>query len=108
MTFDAAVVQSLHDVISLDADASGLINDALTDAKHVCNANVGVAPEVVICPDNGVDEEGRRGGGEGRGGGGAPQICLGRPKLEGMLPDPCICLVQPATVWRPKLGTWPR
>jgi hypothetical protein len=53
----------LTGMISLDADASGLINDALTKAKHVCDANVGVAPEVVIPPDNDVDEEGRRGGG---------------------------------------------
>ena len=60
--------------ISLDADASGLINDALTEAKHVCDANVGVAPEVVICPDNGVDEEGRRGGG------GVIATSFGRPR----------------------------
>ncbi len=49
--------------ITLDAGASGLIDDALTEAKHVCDANVGVAPEVVIRPDDDVNEEGRRGGG---------------------------------------------
>ena len=64
MTFDAAVVQSLHDVISLDAYASGLIGDALTKAKHVCDANMGVAPKVIIRPCDDDNEEGRRGGGE--------------------------------------------
>jgi hypothetical protein len=49
--------------IYLDTNASGLIDDALTEAKHVCNANVGVAPEVVIRPDNDADKEGHRGGG---------------------------------------------
>ena len=49
--------------ICLNANASGLINDALTKAKHVCGANVGMAPEVVIRPDNDVDEEGCRGRG---------------------------------------------
>ncbi len=55
----------LTGAISLDANASGLINNALTKAKHVCNANVDVAPEVVIRLDNDVDEEGRRGAGGG-------------------------------------------
>ena len=50
-------------VISINANASGLINNALTEAKHVCDANVGVVPEAVKRPDDDVDEEGRRGGG---------------------------------------------
>ena len=60
--------------ISLDADASGLINDALTEVKHVCNANVGVALEVVIRPNEDIDEEGRRGGG------GVIATIFGRPQ----------------------------
>ena len=56
-------MQSLHIAISLDTNASGLIDNALTKAKHVCDANVGVAPEVVIRPDDDVNEEGHRGGG---------------------------------------------
>jgi pyruvate dehydrogenase kinase 2/3/4 len=43
--------------ISLDADVSGLIDDASTEAKHVCDANLGVAPEVVIRPDDDVHDD---------------------------------------------------
>ena len=49
-------------VISLDTDPSGLIDDVLTKVKHVCDANVGVVPEVVIRLDNDANEVGRRGG----------------------------------------------
>ena len=61
-------------VISLDANASGLIDNTLTKAKHVCDANVGVALEIVISPNNGVDEKGRRGGG------GVIATIFGRPQ----------------------------
>ena len=54
----------LTGAISLNADAVGLIDDALTKAKHVCDANVSVVLEVVIRPDNDIDEEGHGGGGE--------------------------------------------
>ena len=49
--------------ISLDSDASGQIYNGLTEAKHVCDVNVGVALEVVIRPDDDINEEGCRGGG---------------------------------------------
>ena len=47
----------LTGAISLDADVSGLIDDALTEAKHVCDANLGMAPEVVIRPDDDVRDD---------------------------------------------------
>ena len=67
-------MKSLHGAISLDANASGLIDNVLTKTKHACDANVGVVLEVVICSDNDVDEEGRRGGG------GVIATIFGRPQ----------------------------
>ena len=67
-------MQSLNGTISLDASASGLIDNALIEAKHVCDVNVGVAPEVVISPNDDVNEEGRRGGG------GVIATIFGRPQ----------------------------
>jgi len=37
--------------VSLGADIVDVVDDAVTEAKHVCDANLGVAPEVHIQPD---------------------------------------------------------
>ena len=46
--------------ISLGADVAGAINDAAAEARHVCDANLGVAPDVVVVARPGD------GGGAGR------------------------------------------
>ncbi|KAL3777602.1 hypothetical protein ACHAW5_007492 [Stephanodiscus triporus] len=40
--------------VSLGADMAGVIDDASTEARHVCDANLGVAPEVHIQPEESV------------------------------------------------------
>ncbi|KAL7529269.1 hypothetical protein ACHAWF_002911 [Thalassiosira exigua] len=37
--------------VSLGVDVADVIDDAVTESKHVCDANLGVAPEVEIRPD---------------------------------------------------------
>lgn len=40
--------------ITLDANIEGVIDDATTEARHVCDANLGIAPEVVIEIDDSI------------------------------------------------------
>lgn len=40
--------KSIGGAITLDGDIFDLIDDAATEARHVCDANLGVAPEVII------------------------------------------------------------
>lgn len=40
--------------VSMGADIVDVVDDAVTEAKHVCDANLGVAPEVHIQPDESV------------------------------------------------------
>lgn len=36
--------------VTLNADVLDVVDDAVTEAKHVCDANLGIAPEVIIHP----------------------------------------------------------
>jgi len=40
--------------VSIGADIVDVVDDAVTEAKHVCDANMGVAPEVVIQPTESI------------------------------------------------------
>mmetsp|Transcript_17694 Transcript_17694/g.38227 ORF Transcript_17694/g.38227 Transcript_17694/m.38227 type:complete len:435 (-) Transcript_17694:2258-3562(-) len=44
-------------VVSLGADVVDVVDDAVTEAKHVCDANLGIAPEVHIQPDESISHE---------------------------------------------------
>ena len=43
--------------VSLGADVVDVVDDAVTEAKHVCDANLGIAPEVHIQPDKSISGE---------------------------------------------------
>jgi pyruvate dehydrogenase kinase 2/3/4 len=45
----------LTGAITLDANIEGIIDDATTEARHVCDTNLGIAPEVVIEIDDSID-----------------------------------------------------
>jgi hypothetical protein len=48
-------MRTLTLAVSLGADMVGVINDAVTKARQVCNTNLGFAPEVHIQPEESVD-----------------------------------------------------
>ena len=41
--------------VSVGVDVVDVVDDAVTEAKHVCDANLGVAPEVCIEPDESIN-----------------------------------------------------
>ena len=38
----------------MGADVLDIVDDAVTEAKHVCDANLGIAPEICIQPDQSI------------------------------------------------------
>lgn len=44
----------LTGAVSVGADVLDIIDDAVTESKHVCDANLGIAPEICIQPDQSI------------------------------------------------------